>query len=158
MTLTMRRVAFLALVLSPFVLTEPVAQLPGSKVTYQGVTNDNKIEHFFNIKYAHDTSGTRRFAPPEPFTPPEGSRITATEPGPACPQSKAALPPFFDETPVTSEDCLSLRIARPAGTAETDKLPVVVWFYGGGVVKGSAYDSHLDPDRNEGPETWVAMG
>ncbi|KAI1823228.1 alpha/beta-hydrolase [Xylaria intraflava] len=143
----MRRSALFAFVLGCFVRAEPVVKLPDSGVTYQGLTNDNQIEHFLNIRYAHDTSGARRFAAPEPYTPPEGSHIPATEPGPACPQSKAALPPFFDETPVTSEDCLNLRVARPAGTAANDKLPVVVWVHGGGVIKGSAYDSHLDPDK-----------
>ncbi|KAI0448612.1 alpha/beta-hydrolase [Xylaria acuta] len=143
----MRQSALFTLFLGYFAIAEPIVQLQGSKVTYQGVTNENEIEHYLNIRYAHDTSGARRFAPPEPFTPPKGSQISAKEPGPACPQSKAALPPFFDETPVTSEDCLNLRIARAVGTGANDKLPVVVWLHGGGVVKGSAYDSHFNPDR-----------
>jgi carboxylesterase type B len=145
--LVTRRFAALTLALSYSAVAEPVVQLPGSGVTYQGRTNENNVEHFLNIKYAQDTSGARRFAPPEPFTPPDDSRISAVDPGPACPQSEAALPPFFDETPVTSEDCLNLRIARLVGTSADDKLPVVVWLHGGGVVKGSAYDSHFDPDR-----------
>ncbi|KAI1120389.1 alpha/beta-hydrolase [Nemania abortiva] len=142
------RGAFVALLASSIAvaITKPVVNVEHSKVSYRGVKKGD-IEHFLNVKFAHDTSGIRRFAPPEPYTPPEGSQIDATEPGPACPQSKAALPPFFDETPNTSEDCLNLRIARPAGTAATDKLPVVVWLHGGGVVKGTAYDSHSEPDR-----------
>ncbi|KAJ3578940.1 hypothetical protein NPX13_g1622 [Xylaria arbuscula] len=92
---------------------------------------DNQTEHFLNIKFAYDTSRPRRFAPPEPLIPSEGSGISANEPGPACPQSKAGLPPFFDKTPVTSEDCLSLRVTRASGTAAIDKKPVVVWLYGG---------------------------
>jgi carboxylesterase type B len=142
----MLRAAFLALLVSSIAVAGPFVKIEHSKVTYQGVAK-GAVEHFLNIKYAHDTSGARRFAPPEPYTPSEGSEITATDPGPACPQSKAALPPFFDETPIISEDCLNLRISRPAGTAATDKLPVVVWLHGGGVVKGSAYDSHFEPDN-----------
>ena len=105
------------------------------------------IEHFGNIKYAQDTSGARRFAPPEPFIPAPDSVVNAAARGPACPQAHYAMPPFFDIEPEISEDCLSLRIARPANmdiTSES-KLPVVVWIHGGGVVKGSAYDQHFDP-------------
>jgi hypothetical protein len=40
-----------------------------------------------------------------------------------------------------------LRVARPAGTALGDRLPVVVHLHGGGVVKGSAYDPHFDPEK-----------
>lgn len=117
-----------------------------NNLTYHGTTQGS-VEHFQNIKFAHDTSGERRFAPPEPYTPPDDSEVDATAPGPACPQSEASIPPFFDETPNTSEDCLSLRVARPAGTSAGAKLPVVVWVYGGGVVKGTAYDSHFDPNK-----------
>lgn len=55
------------------------------------------------------------------------------------------MPPFFVETLVMREDCLNLRIARPADTKVGDGLPVVVWLHGGGVVKGSAYDLHFNP-------------
>ncbi|OTA61481.1 alpha/beta-hydrolase [Hypoxylon sp. EC38] len=127
-------------------VSDPSVKLEESGVTYRGVTKGH-VEHFLNIKYAHDTSGRRRFAPPEPYTPPKGSEIAATAPGPACPQSKEALPPFFDESPEISEDCLNLRISRPIGTKADDKLPVVVWLHGGGVLKGSAYDSHFDPEN-----------
>ncbi|KAK4189739.1 putative lipase precursor [Podospora australis] len=128
------------------VLANPTVTLSKTKVTYRGTTVGS-VEHFQNIRFAHDTSGQRRFAPPEPYTPAEGTEVDATAPGAACPQSKAAIPPFFVETPNISEDCLTLRISRPAGTTAKDKLPVVVHLHGGGVVKGSAYDPHFDPDN-----------
>ncbi|KAI0869019.1 alpha/beta-hydrolase [Hypoxylon argillaceum] len=127
-------------------VTEPIVHDKHRQVTYRGITK-GAVEHFLNIRFAHDTSGIRRFAPPDSYTLTEGSEVDATQPGPACPQSKRALPPFFDKTSETSEDCLNLRIARPVGTAATDKLPVVVWLHGGGAVKGSAHDSHYEPDR-----------
>lgn len=144
---TLVKPVLIGLALGHVTATEPLVQLENSKVTYRGLTKGS-IEHFQNIRYAHDTSGERRFAPPEPYMPPEGEgEIDATTPGSACPQSPPGMPPFFDATPDISEDCLHLRVARPAGTAAADKLPVVVWLHGGGVVKGSAYDSHFDPER-----------
>lgn len=138
------RIAFLSLALTTTIFAELVVRLDKSKVTYRGLTRD-LVEDFHNIKFAHDTAGKRRFAPPEPYDPPDGSEIDGTSHGPACPQFQAAIPPFFDETPDISEDCLHLRITRPAGTTQNDRLPVVVHLVGGGVVKGSTYDSHVDP-------------
>lgn len=127
------------------VATNPIVQLERGHVTYSGVSIGS-VEHFHNIRYAHDTSGHRRFAPPEPYVPPEGSVLDATTPGPACPQSQAAIPPVFAETPSISEDCLNLRISRPVGASPGDKLPVFVHIYTGGLVRGSAEDPHWDPE------------
>lgn len=140
----LRTAFFGGLVLSTTVVAEPVVKLDTSKITYRGAALGS-VEDFHNIKFAHDTSGSRRFAPPEPYTPPDGSQIDSTSHGPACPQFQAAVPPFFDATPDISEDCLHLRITRPAGTTARDRLPVVVHLVGGGVVRGSTYDSHFDP-------------
>lgn len=126
------------------VIADPIVTLDQIKVSYRGVARD-AVEDFHNVKFAHDTSGKRRFAPPEPYTPPEGTEIDATSHGPACPQFQAAVPPLFSETPDISEDCLHLRITRPAGTTADDGLPVVVHLVGGGVVRGSTYDPYFDP-------------
>lgn len=138
------RAAFLVLMLSTAASTSPVVKIENTKVTYRGETKGS-VEDFHNIKFAHDTSGSRRFAPPEIYTPPEGSEIDATAPGPACPQTKDGIPPFFNPTPDQSEDCLHLRITRPAGTISNQKLPVVVHLVGGGVIKASTYDPSFDP-------------
>ncbi|KAI1500571.1 Alpha/Beta hydrolase protein [Biscogniauxia marginata] len=129
---TLKQLVLFGLVISYIVVAEPVVKLRESGVAYRGVTK-GLVDHFQNIKFAHDTSGERRFAPPEPFLPQEGS--------------EPAYRPSSPRPPEISEDCLSLRISRPAGTTAQDKLPVVVWLHGGGVVKGSAYDPHFDPDN-----------
>lgn len=72
--------------------------------------------------------------------------LDATAPGAACPQLRAAMPPVFAETPEVGEDCLNLRIARPAGTSPGDGLPVVVHVYAGGLIRGSAEGPHWDPE------------
>lgn len=136
------------LLLSTGVRAEPSVYVEKTGVTYRGTVSDS-VEHYHNIKFAHETSGQRRFAPPKPFVPVSGTVVDASSPGPACPQLKDAMPPFFSETHEISEDCLNLRIDRPAGLSLTtqSKLPVVVWLHGGGVSKGSAYDPHFDPDE-----------
>ncbi|CCC12658.1 hypothetical protein SMACR_05619 [Sordaria macrospora] len=131
----------------------PIVKDPINNLSYRGTittlpssSSANpkvQIEHYLNIRFA----SAPRFSPPTPFLYQSGSLIDATLPGPACPQSLPAIPPFFAETHAISEDCLNLRISRPAGTAPDANLPVVVHIHGGGVVKGSAYDPHFDPDR-----------
>ncbi|KAF7936452.1 uncharacterized protein EAE97_007818 [Botrytis byssoidea] len=119
-----------------------------SQVTYRGIIS-SKVEHFHNVKYAADTSGPNRFAPPKPFTPPPGTIIDASLPGPACPQIKDPMPPFFSAVEEISEDCLHLRIARPSGLDIDSKsnLPVVVYNAEGGAIKGSNHDDHISPDK-----------
>ena len=109
----------------------PVVINEKTKISYQGTSEDG-VEQFRNIRFAEDTSGPNRFAPPKPFLPPPGSKVKATERGAACPQaSGGAVPPMTDVLK-QSEDCLNLRIARPADSKLYEKpLPVMVYIYGG---------------------------
>ncbi|KAI9666006.1 MAG: hypothetical protein M1821_003941 [Bathelium mastoideum] len=148
----MARLSLLRYLLAIFtakgIAEDPRVYVDKLKATYIGKTQGSS-EHFRNIKFGQDTSGHSRFAPPVPFLPKAEEFIDATSPGPACPQILDALPPFFSEVDRISEDCLNLYIARPKDQKLTSesKLPVVVWVHGGGVVKGSAYDSHTTPEK-----------
>ncbi|KAF7921342.1 hypothetical protein EAE99_007650 [Botrytis elliptica] len=129
-------------------LSTPEVIFSESQVTFRGIISNN-IEHFHNVKYAADTSGPNRFAPPKPFTPPPGTIIDASLPGPACPQIKDPMPPFFSAVEEISEDCLHLHIARPSGLDISSKsnLPVVVYNAEGGAIKGSNHDDHISPNK-----------
>ncbi|KAK8054437.1 alpha/beta-hydrolase [Apiospora phragmitis] len=124
----------------------PVVAVEGLGVEYRGVARPS-VEEFNSVKFAQDTSGPRRFAPPEPYTPPKGTVVDATAPASACPQIRDAIPPYFGANPdqSQSEDCLYLRITRPTGTKPDDRLPVVVHLLGGGVVKGHTQEALFDP-------------
>ena len=101
-------------------------------VSYQGTSTDG-VEQFQSIFYAEDTSGANRFAPPVPYLPTSGSTVQATTGGDACPQSETGNANFPFDSPQKnlSENCLSLRIARPANRTSDEPLPVMVYFYGG---------------------------
>jgi carboxylesterase type B len=146
MILVSWRVAIFGLAVSRAAANDPIVQSQKYNVTYRG-TSAGEVEHFQNIRYAHDTSGSRRFQPPEPYVPPSGTEVNATAPGPACPQTTEALPPGFSEVHEISEDCLNLKVSRPAGTTAYDKLPVVVHIHCGGVIRGNAYDTHINPEN-----------
>lgn len=140
----MRPHQFLLLFATPFCLADSpsgpvVTNAHGSGVTYNGLYA-NDIEAFVGIRYGQDTGGESRFRPPVPYTPAAGSTIDATSAGPACPQriDHRKQNPFNAYSYVTeiSEDCLRLNLWRPNGTKAGDKLPVLVYIYGGGFNSG----------------------
>lgn len=124
----------------------PVVQDLVSNVSFHGVRSMG-IESFLNIKFGQDTSGNNRFAAPKRFEYESGSIINAAFPGAACPQQKVPVSGFsvFSNVTSVSEDCLTVRVDRPANTTANSKLPVLLWIYGGGDTIGQIYDKAYDP-------------
>ncbi|KAL4939576.1 hypothetical protein BDV06DRAFT_224896 [Aspergillus oleicola] len=117
------------------------------EITYIGsLGRSSAVEHFQNIFYAEEPTGARRFAPPVPSNPEKGSVIDATSEGAWCPQGTGDILPFTSRVTNISENCLSLRIARPREIKEGEPLPVVVYIHGGGHALGSASDILYEPD------------
>ena len=115
------------------VAVQPTVTDTNSGVVYFGASS-NGVEHFENIYFGQATGGSNRFSPPLPFTYRPGSHVLANVSGPACPQPTDPVAGFeflFSNVTYQSENCLSLRIARPAGTTPASKLPVMIWLYGG---------------------------
>jgi carboxylesterase type B len=148
------KLALLSALLSSTAICAPLSERasalsvtdPSNQVTYNGKSSNN-VESFLNIRFGQDTGGANRFLHPKPFSYPNGTMVDASAPGAACPQQKVPVPGFnaFDNVTTASEDCLTLRIDRPAGTSASDKLPVLVWIYGGGDSIGQIYDRAYDP-------------
>lgn len=152
--------AGLAIVLEPlqdFLLHEYNINVPGVLFSAPTVADSSYnvkfvgslapgVEHFQNIFYGEDTSGKNRFAPPRPFKYTKGSVVDATKSGAWCPQGTGDVLPFTSQVHNISENCLSLRIARPHGTRQDAKLPVMVYIHGGGHALGSAYETLYTPD------------
>ncbi len=88
------------------------------------------------IPYAAPPVGALRWKPPQPPAPWTGVReCTAYSLQPAqLPDPN--VPPEARKIP-SDEDCLYLNVMTPAGKAG-EKLPVMVWFHGGGLRYGSA--------------------
>lgn len=145
---------------------QPIVRLHGdSNVTLHGSGN-GPVESFLNVRFGHDTSGKNRFAPPEPYLYPAHTAYNASLAGAACPQQKVPIPdlPLFDNVTHISEDCLTLRVDRPAGTSRDAGLPVMVYIYGGGDTIGQIYDNAYDPTemvakaaQSDSPIIYAAM-
>jgi para-nitrobenzyl esterase len=110
---------------------------------------DGAVARYLGLPFAAAPVGGLRWRAPQPVVPWQGI-LEATHFAPACPQP---LPPpgsfyqteFFKTSERQSEDCLYLNVYTPA-RANTDRLPVMVWFYGGGFVQGSGSLPSFDGD------------
>ena len=117
------------------------------------VGTDARITVYKGIPFAASTAGKNRWRPPQPAEPWEGVR-DCSEFGPIPMQRVPGANPegFYSkewhvdpEVPM-GEDCLRINIWTPAKTVD-DKLPVMVWIFGGGLQEGYPHEMEFDGER-----------
>jgi para-nitrobenzyl esterase len=136
----MKKVVRSLLVVSQLILCISVAQAKDmTKVAVeQGVlqgTRENNLAVFKGVPFAKPPVGELRWRAPQPAEEWQGVR-QATQYAPAPMQ--AGNPPSG-----ISEDSLYLNIWTPAKSAD-EKIPVLVWIYGGGFSFGTSSDPLFD--------------
>jgi para-nitrobenzyl esterase len=102
------------------------------------------ISSFKGIPFAAPPVGALRWKKPQPVVAWSGVK-RATAFGASCMQDAAMLQ-FTQAPPGVSEDCLYLNVWTPAKAAG-DKLPVMVWIYGGGFAAGTTASATSDGTR-----------
>ncbi|CAG9859234.1 unnamed protein product [Phyllotreta striolata] len=105
--------------------------------------NSRKFSGFQGIPFAKPPVGQLRFRAPEPNEPWSDER-NATAVHPECPQRDV-----YRRSPIISgeEDCLYLNVYTPKlNDFETDLLPVMIWFHGGGLLCGGGNSYWYGPD------------
>ena len=135
-----------ALFALPTVAAEPLpASTPAVRVdsgTLAGLRDAaTGLDEFRGIPYAAPPIGPLRWKPPQPVASWTGTRA-ADHFGPRCMQLGLFSDMVFRSDGV-SEDCLYLNVWTPAGS-EGEKLPVLVYFYGGGFVGGDGSEFRYD--------------
>lgn len=126
---------FISLALALITLTAG-AQGPQVKTTcgvLEGVYQSG-IKVFKGVPFAQPPVGELRWKAPQPVKPWSGVR-PAKDFGPN-PMQQPLFGDMMFGTKKMSEDCLYLNIWTPAKTMD-EKLPVLVYFYGGGLLGGS---------------------
>ena len=99
------------------------------------------IRVFRGIPFAAPPVGDLRWKPPQPVADWEGVRA-ATQFGPRCMQQSVFGDMNFRSNGM-SEDCLYLNVWTPAASA-ADRLPVLVYLYGGGFRAGDGSEPRYD--------------
>jgi para-nitrobenzyl esterase len=111
----------------------------------QGTLNtDHSVRMFKGIPFAAPPTGDLRWKAPQPAKKWTSVR-SADKFGPACLQTDVfgdILQFMRDAQP--SEDCLNLTIWLPASASAKSKLPVFLWYYGGGFVAGGNSEKRYD--------------
>ncbi|MEU7856267.1 carboxylesterase family protein [Nonomuraea sp. NPDC049141] len=90
-----------------------------------------RVDRFLAVPYAQPPVGELRWRAPRPAVPWTGVRDAAGW-GNRCPATVSGNGPRSE-----TEDCLYLNVFRPAGTRAGQRLPVLFWIHGGGLVNGS---------------------
>ncbi|XP_070551704.1 cocaine esterase-like [Ptychodera flava] len=138
-TMAVVRIAvYVATLLICVAANDPIVEVKSGKVARRVVEFAHKdvevkrtVHVFQGIPYAEPPVGGLRFRAPEPKSSWQGVR-DAKELGNACMQPVSPLLPMEEPK---SEDCLYLNIFAPQ--TGDDKLPVMVWIHGGGLIIGS---------------------
>ncbi|MGV9555729.1 carboxylesterase/lipase family protein [Streptomyces sp. NPDC003522] len=114
---------------------DPVVATPYGAVRGR---HENGVAVFRGIPYAAPPFGPRRFAPPEPPEPWDGVRDAGAF-GPTAPKPpySEAFAAYLSDPFVPGDDCLNLNVWTP-GPGRGARLPVLVWFHGGALTRGSS--------------------
>ncbi|PQE33368.1 hypothetical protein CJF32_00006660 [Rutstroemia sp. NJR-2017a WRK4] len=123
----------------------------------QGYINETtpNVRQFLGVPFAQAPIGNLRWMPPTALPANQSSAsVDATKFGLSCPQFEGASPSVYSTyvrelliNGPNGEDCLSLSIWAPLYVNPKEKLPVVVWIYGGGLQTGGSSVPYQDPSK-----------
>ena len=135
--------ACVVLALTTAVAAQIERPVPGDPIALDsgrvaGKILDSGVRAYFGIPFAAPPVGDLRWREPQPVKAWQGV-FYADRKAPQCIQNlrNHDINHYFGEE-ATSEDCLYLNIWAPATAAAGQKLPVVVFIYGGGFTIGSS--------------------
>jgi para-nitrobenzyl esterase len=141
------RVTIALLAVAPFAaaLAQAPASAPRAKTTdgtVVGITLASGVKNFRGVPYAAPPVRENRWREPQPVKPWTGER-RADRFADQCMQARVFGDMMFRNSG-NSEDCLYLNVWEPANAQPGAKLPVLVYYYGGGFVAGDGSEPRYD--------------
>ncbi len=139
----MKKIFFTTIVF--FISSYVFAQAPQVKVeagVLEGITLSSGVQSFRGIPFAKPPVGDLRWKEPQAVVPWSGIR-KADHFG-SSPMQKPIYGDMRFRSPGISEDCLYLNVWRPQTAGSASKLPVLVYFYGGGFNAGDGSENRYD--------------
>lgn len=123
--------------LTVFAVSSPIVHTTNG--TYSGLNIPSfKQEAFYGIPYAQAPVGDLRLRKSLPYNQSWSGVRNATVRSDSCPGYNgfplSLVGGSLIDGLTLGEDCLTIDIVRPANVNPLDKLPVFVWFYGGGKI------------------------
>ena len=106
-------------------------------------TTEPGLTVYKGVPFAAPPVGALRWREPQPVQSWSGIR-RADHFAPACMQKGVSMP--GETPPQISENCLYLNVWTPARSS-SERLPVLVWIYGGGYSNGSAAMPLVSPTK-----------
>src|ERR1039458_4230211 len=139
----MKRLLMIAAALAPCAMAADIVKIDSG--TLEGTVNaDSSVRIFRGVPFAAPPVGNLRWQPPQHVKHWSGVR-KAVDFGPRCMQGRVFGDIVFRSKDM-SEDCLNLTIWAPA-RSRNERLPVYLWFYGGGFAAGANDEARYDGER-----------
>lgn len=127
-------------VIAAAVVSSPKVQTINGTYSGLNIPSFNQ-EAFYGIPYAQAPVGDLRLRRSLPYNQSWSGTRNATVRSDSCPGYNgfplALVGGSLIDGLTLGEDCLTIDIVRPANVNPSDKLPVFVWFYGGGKNKST---------------------
>ena len=122
--------------------SDPIVRTESGKIRGVAETSASPVQVFRGVPFAAPPVADLRWREPQPVVPWSGIR-DATQFGPRCMQQPLFSDMMF-RSPAPSEDCLYLNVWKPAKAVGHNKLPVLVYVYGGGFLAGDSSEKRYD--------------